>query len=90
MLALKRLEVLVLVLEVVCRNLVGGQELVLVGQVTLGGVEDTDATGANGDTDAEEEVKELCRPWKFAKATDVHEPALAFVVTSDGEVCVTR
>ena len=60
------------------------------GTSDLGGVEDTDATGANGDTDAEEEVKELCRPWKFAKATDVHVPALAFVVTRDGEVCVTR
>ena len=32
------------------------------GTGDLGGVEDTDATGANGDTDAEEEVKELCRP----------------------------
>ena len=54
---------MVQVFEVVCRNLVGGQEFVLVGQVTLGGgVEDTDASGANGDTDAEEEVKELCRP----------------------------
>ena len=51
---------------------------------------DTDATGANGDTDAEEEAKELCRPWKFAKATDVLEPALAFVVTRDGKVGVTR
>ena len=29
---------IVQVLEVVCRNLVGGQEFVLVGQVTLGGL----------------------------------------------------
>ena len=35
MLALKRLEVLVLVPEVVCRNLVGGQELALEEKLTL-------------------------------------------------------
>ena len=38
---------------------------------------------AKGDTDTEEEAKELCRPCKFAKATDVLEPFLAFVVTTD-------
>ena len=60
------------------------------GTGNLGEVGKTDATGAKGDTDAEEDVKELCSPLKFAKATDVHKPALAFVVTNVGEVCVTR
>ena len=44
---------------------------------------DVDAAGgAKGDI-TEEEAKELCRPCKFAKATDVLELFLAFVVTTD-------
>ena len=45
---------------------------------------DADASDeAKGDTDAEGEAKELCRPFRFAKATDVLEPLVAFVVTTD-------
>ena len=56
----------------------------------LDGIGKTDCIGAKGDTDEEEDGKELCSPWKFAKATEVREPALALVVTKVGGVDVTR